>query len=316
MNDVRFPIVVLIAILFCSPSGAVEALELKIASDSLVTILSGDSPVLAYRSAAAPFKPYVQEFRTPRGMQVLRDSPEDHVHHHGLMFAVGVDDVDFWTEKSAAANTEKELGRQIVRKNGSPVASISNEGHQATIRQTIDWLDSKGVPRLLEAREITLHADHGGEVSLGTWKCRLRPAAGRESAELWGRHYFGLGMRFVESMDGDGTFLNSVGSTGETVHGTEKLARADWCAYLATVDGKWVTVAMFGHPENTRHPTAWFTMTEPFAYLSATLELHKHPLLLEKEQALELIYGFALWDGKVDSEEIEHTYKQWLAYHG
>lgn len=302
------------AVGFCSPSVAAEAPELKILSaDSRIEIFSNDRPVLAYRFAAAPFKPYVQQLYTPGGVQILRDSPPDHVHHHGQMFAIGVDGVDFWTEPSKAANHTMELGKQVPREQGSSTVTIVDGDRQAAIRQTIDWLDAAGKPLLEEQRKILLHADSDVHATLETWKCRLRPAAGKASVQLWGRHYFGLGMRFVKSMDGAGTFLNSAGSSGETVRGTEKLTRAAWCAYRAPVDGKWVTVAMFGHPDNTRHPTTWFTMTKPFAYLSATLELHRRPIKLERGKPLELIYGVALWDGKQKSEEIERVYQKWLA---
>ena len=42
-----------------------------------------------------------------------------------------------------------------------------------------------------------------------------------------------------------------------------------------------MTVAMFDHPTNVRHPANWFTMTEPFAYLCATLGLQHETLKLE-----------------------------------
>ncbi|HUU93592.1 MAG TPA: DUF6807 family protein, partial [Phycisphaerae bacterium] len=66
-------------------------------------------------------------------------------------------------------------------------------------------------------------------------------------------------------------------------------------------------------PENPRHPATWFTMTAPFAYLSATLNLHREPMTLQAGQTLGLTYGVALWDGKTSADEIEKTYRRWLA---
>ena len=88
---------------------------------------------------------------------------------------------------------------------------------------------------------------------------------------LSGSHYFGLGMRFVRSMDG-GEFFNADGKEGTIFRGEERLVRSNWCAYTAAIDGKPVTVAMLGHPDNPRHPTTWFTMAKPFAYLSGDAE--------------------------------------------
>lgn len=49
------------------------------------TIRDGTRTVLEYRTMASPIKPYVRELSTPGGAQILRDSPADHKHHHGLM---------------------------------------------------------------------------------------------------------------------------------------------------------------------------------------------------------------------------------------
>ena len=129
---------------------------------------------------------------------------------------------------------------------------------------------------------------------------------------LTGSHYFGLGMRFLESLDTGGQFLNAAGQTGDTVRGSEQLVRADWCAYTAEADGKPVTIAMFGHPENLRHPTHWFTMTTPFAYLAATLNLHKEPLEVASDKPLVLHYAVAVWDGRIDKSKIDQVYRRWV----
>ena len=77
------------------------------------------------------------------------------------------------------------------------------------------------------------------------------------------------------------------------------------------MNDKDVTVAMFDHPKNARHPATWFTMHKPFAYLSATLGLHEKPLEIDKK-GLNVCYGVALWDGKVSKERIEKLYKKWI----
>ncbi|MHC4656117.1 MAG: DUF6807 family protein, partial [Planctomycetota bacterium] len=49
-----------------------------------------------------PFKPYVQQLFSPAGVNILRDAPADHLHHHALMFAVKVNGVNFWEETPTA----------------------------------------------------------------------------------------------------------------------------------------------------------------------------------------------------------------------
>jgi hypothetical protein len=148
--------------------------------------------------------------------------------------------------------------------------------------------------------------------TLLTWQTRLEPAEGKPSIKLSGSHYFGLGMRFVQSMDGADDFFTPAGkAVGETVRGNERLVRGKWCAYAAEVDGKPVTVAMFDSPANVR-PAWWFIMAKPFAYMSATLNLHREPLVVEAGKPLTLIYGVAVWDGKAKADEIEKLYARWL----
>src|SRR3990170_2782567 len=61
-----------------------------------ITITADGKTLLKYKYAEVPCKPYVEEFYSPAGVNVLRDAPADHLHHHGLMLAVKVDGVNFW----------------------------------------------------------------------------------------------------------------------------------------------------------------------------------------------------------------------------
>jgi hypothetical protein len=143
------------------------------------------------------------------------------------------------------------------------------------------------------------------------WESRLAVPTGKETVTLTGSHYFGLGLRFIRAMDAKGAFRNAGDKPGSVFRGEERLVRSDWCAYTAQADGEDVTVAMFGHPDNPRHPTTWFTMAKPFAYLSATLGLHEKPLEIAEGRLLRLRYAVVLWDRRVEPEEIDRLYLQW-----
>ena len=52
-------------------------------------------------------------------------------------------------------------------------------------------------------------------------------------------------------------------------------------------------------------------MLDPFAYLSATLNLYKEPLEIVAGKPLELTYGVAVWDGEVSRERVEAMYDRW-----
>ena len=275
--------------------------------DGALVAKTGDSGVLWYRYEDVPFKPYVQRLLTPDGVNVLLDAPSDHLHHHALMFAVAVDGVNFWEEQN-------QPGRQAH----TAFARYAGIGHGRTphmagFDEQLEWVDPAADGLLLkELRMIRVRQVANLETTLVTWRSKLQAPPGRESVMLSGSHYFGLGARFVRSMDANGQFRNADDKPGEVFRGEEKLVRSNWCAYTATADGKLVTVAMFGHPENPRHPTTWFTMARPFAYISATLGLHEESLKVASDEPLVLCYGVALWDGAVESDKINRAYRWWL----
>ena len=284
---------------------AEEPMRITMEADAM-SVKQGQRSLLCYRYEDVPFKPYMQQLYSPSGINVLRDAPHDHLHHHALMYAVAVDGVNFWEEQT-------EPGRQLHKSFGDMRIDKNYGGSQAIFTEQIDWINPRSRELMLEERRtIKVCQLDDVKVTLLDWQSSFGVPSGKKSMKLTGSHYFGLGMRFLESLDKGGEFLNAAGQTGDVVRGSEKLARADWCAYIAEADGKPVTIAMFGHPENLRHPTHWFTMTAPFAYLAATLNLHKEPLEVTSGKPLALQYAVAVWDGRVDKSKIDQVYRRWI----
>ena len=294
------------------PSGAAaakpEQVSLRIVQDrNAVSVLDGDRLLLEYRYGDVPFKPYVSQLFTPGGVNVLRDAPHDHLHHHAMMYAIAVDGVDFWAE-----NPEREPGKQVHRSLEGFSTPRRGPARLASFTHQLDWRSADQTPLVSERRTIEVRSNATLGASLVTWRTQLEPAPGKDSVTLSGSHYFGLGVRFVESMDKVGRFFNADALEGELVRNQERLFKSRWCAYTAPAEGKPVTVAVFDHPNNPRHPAGIFTMATPFAYLSATLNLWKEPLPLSAGARLDLRYGVALWDGEVDAGEVERVYQHWV----
>ncbi len=287
-----------------APAAADTRPQVKLEPGFLAVSVDG-RPILRYRYENGP-KPYIKELYTPKGVQFLLDSPPDHVHHRGIMFAIAVDGVDFWTE---GENTGRQLNASMRTKPLMP-----GRDDEMVFLQSVDWRAPADKRVLSEGRRVDFH--RGPEVlasgaTLLTWRMLLSGSDPKE-VPLTGNHYCGLGLRFVRSMDKTGKFITSdPNATPEVVRGDEKLYPGRWCAYLASVDGKSVTVAMFDGPDNAR-PATWFTMKDPFAYLSATLKLHKEPLTLKMGEPLYLTYGIAAWDGEVTPDQIDKLYEMWL----
>ena len=277
---------------------------------STLSLYEDDDVLLRYCYKDVPFKPYVKELFTPGGVNVLLDAPADHLHHHALMFAVTADGTDFWAEQSAAGGP----GRQAHQRFDEVKVEKRGDAHFAGFSQQVDWQNPQtGQLVLKEIRTIEICNLAKPKAVLLTWQSQFEAPDAKESVTLSGSHYQGLGMRFVRSMDLEGEVRNADGKPGVVFRGEERLVRSRWCAYTAKADGKDVTVAMFDHPRNERHPATWFMMNKPFAYLSATLALHEQPLKVEPGKPLVLRYGVALWDGRIEDAKIEELYKRWAS---
>ena len=284
--------------------------------ENIVSVHADERVLLRYRYKNVPFKPYVQQLFSPRGFNVLRDAPADHLHHHGLMFAVTVDGVNFWEERQAPGRQVHRAFADvgIDRRDGVPLARFT---------ERLDWINPRSGELLLEeSRTIEVCHLKEPEVTLLAWQSKFEPPQGKKSVTLTGAHYHGLGMRFLrdparrepKSMDVGGQFFNAAGKPGSVVRGNERLVRATWCAYTASANGAPVTIAMLGHPDNERHPAVWFTMTKPFAYLSAALNLHKQPLKITSDKPLVLRYAVVLWDEQVKVDQVDRLYRRWVAW--
>jgi len=266
-----------------------------------IRVASDERPLLSYRYADVPFKPYADKLLSPSGVNILRDAPHDHLHHHALMLAFNVDSKNYW-EEHKNAGTQRHLTIESVA-----------QGESAGLAERIDWVDTKkDAVALEEERKLLVTSVDEPKATLLTWESAFSLPKGKDRAVLKGAHYHGLGMRFVESMDKDGVFFNADGADGKVVRGDEKLTPSRWCAYTAEAEGHRVTVAMFDHPDNPR-PALWFTMHTHFAYLSATMNLWKEPLELTGEAAMVLRYGVALLDGEAAPEKVESLYRRWVS---
>lgn len=273
--------------------------------DEQALVEIGGRTVLTYPCRDVPFKPYVKELFTPGGVNVLRDAPSDHLHHHALMYAVSTNDIDFWAELP-------DCGSQSHRAWG-PTNAVTADGlSRAQFIDILEWVPPARLPVVLkEQRTIEVIAAADIPAALLTWQSALSTPTDRKAATLTGHHYHGLGMRFPISMDTGGTFIRATDAQGELVRGDEYLTPGPWCAYTAEADGKPVTVAMFDDPKNVR-PALWFTMQTPFSYLSATVNTWREPLEITAEKPVTLRYGVAAWDGRIEKEQIEALYQRWL----
>ncbi|MDR1494095.1 MAG: PmoA family protein [Planctomycetaceae bacterium] len=261
------------------------------------TQIAKDSPLAEYKYKNVPFKPYISVLKTPSGKNILRDSPHDHKHHHALMFALAVNGVNFWEEDRS------ERGKQITTALTSTVSGVSSE---------LRWIDVKNKTLLKESRVINATANQ--DATFLDWQSTLKALDEPAEFDKSAHHYYGLGLRFEQSMDRIGRFFNSAGKPGEIFRGDERLTLCRWMAYTSKLHGEPVTVAIFGRPENPV-PTLVFTMGEAgkvFAYMGISLNFHREPRMLKANESLTFRFRVAVWDGEVSPETVEKAYQDYV----
>lgn len=278
-----------------------------------IDIRLGAKPALVYAFATNQFKPYVRELYTLSGENVLRDSPPDHLHHHGLMYAIRINGVNFWEEKDAPG-VEKP-----VKLLAHSVGKSANGLPQAKFTQLIYWLastnrnvaNSYAVSLLFEERTLTLTVDEkAGEVAL-QWDAAFEVGPGGK-VKLHGTDYNGLGLRPPQSFDHVAVFQNSEKSP-YLYAGPNKRDNipALWTSVTGQMPKGEITLALFGKPANPGGNPVFYTMLEPFAYLSATQGLDKKPVEYSPGDKFHLSYLLTVYSEPKSAEVLQRRYEAW-----
>ncbi|MCC7377064.1 MAG: PmoA family protein [Verrucomicrobiales bacterium] len=230
-------------------------------------------PLMTYAFAAGQFKPYVQALHSMRGENVIRDAPSDHLHHHGLMYAIRVNGVNFWEERPPA-------GRQVAV--APPTLSLGKSAAglpEAVLVQDLNWqtpAESGATTLLRERREIRVTVNPGVEEVALEWRSVFEVDRGVERAVLHGADYLGLGMRLPETFDKVAEFQNSEGVPYSEAQ-TWDVRPAAWTAVSGRVSGRETMLVLAGHSSNAG-VGSFFSMRNAFAYLTATQSLGREPI--------------------------------------
>ena len=266
------------------------SIDSKMDAGQLVVSYQGRK-LLVYAFATNQFKPYVRELYTLRGENVLRDSPPDHQHHHGLMYAVYVNGINFWEERDAPG-IEKHLELPVhmarVDAKGTPVA---------TLTEIIHWLaptnktasDSLAAALLVEQRILTVTVDEKNQEVALRWDSAFQVGPNAGKVTIHGPNYDGLGLRLPESFNHVAKFQNSADQP-YTGPNTQNVIGARWTSVSGVMDGREVMLVLFGRPDNVRGDGFFFSMLDPFAYLSATQGVDKKPLEYSAGDKFSLSY--------------------------
>jgi hypothetical protein len=287
------------------------SLEVNTARSTLEMSLKGQK-VLVYAFATNQFKPYVRELYTLRGDNILRDAPPDHAHHHGLMYAITVNGINFWEEK-IAPGIEKPV-KLLSHRTGE----TSNGLPQAQFTQLIHWLtptnrdaaDSAAAALLIEQRTVTVTVDEKAQEIAVRWEgaFEVRRNAGRVT--LQGTTYHGLGLRLPRSFDQTARFENPA-DLPYPANKTQTVIGAKWTSVAGAMDGHDINLLMCGHPSNAPGNASLFTMAAPFAYLSVTQGLEKAPLEYAAGDKFKLTYLLTVYAEPKSRDFLQQRYERW-----
>jgi len=270
--------------------------------------------LLVYAFATNQFKPYVRELYTLKGDNVVRDAPADHLHHHGLMYAIRVNGVNFWEEVG-------EPGHERSVKLVSPVVSKNARGlPQASFSQVIHWIahanralaDTAPVALLIEKRTLTVIVDEAKEEVALAWRGDLQVGKGAQKVTLYGSEYNGLGLRLPVAWDRVARHENSE-HTPSSSGGKPEVLSARWSAVSHTREGRATQVVLCAPPRRHAGTNRFFTMTEPFTYMSATQGLNQAALEYRAGEHFRLDYIVLVYPAARKPTQIEERYQAWIS---
>lgn len=271
------------------------------------------APLLLYAMAPTNYKPYVKELRTLAGDNLLLDAPPDHRHHHGLMYAITVNGTNFWEEQTAP-------GVQRLLAVPSRLVGATPDGRpRAAFAHPLAWVagthrehtNALSVALLLERRTLTLVVDPAAREVALYWAAEFAVGPAAEQVTLSGTAYHGLGMRFARDFDLRAQHINSEDAPYSAEQKWDVIP-ARWAATLGHLDGRPVMAAILAGPHNAG-PSRFFSMRNPFAYLSATQGLDEKPLTYKRGERFRLDYLVLARADHPGPEVLEARYRKWLS---
>jgi len=231
-----------------------------IKDDKVLLIQKGDRKVLQYNHAIVPAPQgksslydrsgFIHPLWSPTGDVMTDIHPPDHIHHLGIWMPwthtqFEGKPVDFW---NLGDGTGTVRFTKYLSENSGPVYGGFAAEHEHVALKT-----SQGEKVVLrEVWDVRVYNVGWPEKEywLVDFKSTQRCVADSPLYQIQYR-YGGFGFRGARQWKGqDASYLTSEGKTRVDGHAT----RARWCDTSGAIEGKWVGVTHFSHPQNFQHP--------------------------------------------------------------
>jgi len=233
----------------------------------------------------------------------------DHPHHKSMWISHEINGVDFWGESEGKVITDKvETEFSGSPKPDNVLRSTSTwrkktDDTPVLTDQTTFWFGgdkkSRWIDCLVKFR-ATFSDIQFDDTKEGLFAIRTHPDLRLNAAPSRG----------VEEVFG--TAINSEGVTGKAIWGK----KARWLLYKGMIDGKPMSIAMYDHPGNLRHPTTWhardygLVTANPFGmHHFLNKEKGAGAFKIAKDDNLTLRYRVEFFRGEVSPSEVEACYQ-------
>lgn len=260
-----------------------------------------DRELVAFHHDPRAIRPFWYPLRSSHEPSLTRmghpHDPVGHSHHTSAWISHNaVEGIDFWGDRA------KRQGRIVT-------VEIPRDAHvdgadAASLRTVNHWLDAAdGTIVAIERRRTEVRPLAGPGDWLLVVDLEFAPPPGRSLT--FGATGFGpIGVRMARSIgvhDGGGRILNSAGERNEK----EVFRRlAAWCDYAGRItndaDG-FGGIAIFNHPDNPRHPTAFHVRDD--GWMGCCLSLDD-PVTVADGDTLRLRYALWVHDGIPDAAAV------------
>ncbi len=248
-------------------------------------------------------RPFLYPIVGPEGHCLTRmghpRDPFGHSHHNSVWIShQNLAGVDFWADRLATGAAPGRIVHQRIER-------FEDGDQSAWLLATNHWLDGDGKCLLIERRRIEVTAPKQWDWLL---LIDLQFEAPGDAAVEFLQNPFGvIGVRMAKTIgvkDGGGRILNSEGQRNEA----EVFRKpAKWCDYSGPLTNRVSGgIALFDHPKNPNHPTAFHVRND--GWMGACLTLDR-PMRIDPNQPLRLRYGLWTHAGASTPEQIEAEWK-------
>ncbi|MEY2982465.1 MAG: hypothetical protein RL562_2692 [Planctomycetota bacterium] len=282
-------------------------------------VFVGDTLFTVYRPDEAGHMPVCYPVLGPDGHALTRQYPQedaapgeaqDHVHHRSLWFAHGaVNGIDFWSPQHGS-------GARIVHIGYLPVPRA--DAGQA-IRAANAWLDRDGQLVCRDERFLRFGVSEDGSQRILDYTVTL--IADPVDLVLGDTKEGTMAIRTAAPLRvagpvAQGSVRNSEGVEGKAVWGK----RARFVVYWGPLGDQDVSIGIFDHPDNPRHPTHWHARdyglcgANPFG----VHDFERKPagtgdLRVPRGDRLTLRYRFVFGRGGIDALDAEACFQEFAA---